>query len=74
LSHREGHDTTQIVVLRATLLLAEIPHESRAKFVHERDDVEQERLDVVEERFVIQEHLGEEAEVLAIDLTLGRAN
>lgn len=68
LPHRQRHDTAQIVVIRTPLLLTKVPHEPRAKVVCFGDHVEQKRLDVVEEGFMVQEHLGEETEVLAVDL------
>lgn len=67
LPNRQRHDTTNIVG-RAPLFLGKVPDKlcpERARLGH---DVEQERLDVVVERLVVEELLREEAQVLAIDL------
>lgn len=70
LPHREGHDTTNVVVFGAPFLLAEVSNESGTAIIDFGHNIEEERLDVIEKGFVIQEHLGEQAKVLAIDLVL----
>lgn len=53
LPNRQSHDTANVIVLRRSLLLREIPDKSRADIVHLCHYVEQEGLYVVEERFVV---------------------
>lgn len=64
----KGEDAGEVVALLALLLLAEVPHHVRAALVALAEDVEEEEVDVVVERLVVEEELGEEAEVLAKDL------
>jgi hypothetical protein len=47
-------------------LLRKVPHHVRPALVALAQDVEEEEVDVVVERLVVQEHLGEVAQVLAI--------
>ena len=70
LSHWQCHDAADVVVFRTELLFAEVADEMGAGIVRLRHNVKQERFDVIEERFMVQEHLGEKAEVLAVDLVL----
>ena len=68
----QREDAREVVLLRRVLLLREVADHVRARVVHLADDVEEEGLDVVVERLVVEEELGEEAEVLAEDaLVLG---
>mmetsp|Transcript_26858 Transcript_26858/g.46853 ORF Transcript_26858/g.46853 Transcript_26858/m.46853 type:complete len:210 (-) Transcript_26858:65-694(-) len=64
----EGEDAGQVVLLGGVLLLAEVPDEVRPLVVHLAQHVEQERVHVVVERLVVQEELGEQAQVLAVEL------
>lgn len=68
LPHRQRHDAADIVVQRAPLLLGEVADEPRSSFIRFGHNVEEEGLDVVVERLMIEEHLGEQAEVLTVDL------
>mmetsp|Transcript_19883 Transcript_19883/g.50441 ORF Transcript_19883/g.50441 Transcript_19883/m.50441 type:complete len:448 (-) Transcript_19883:704-2047(-) len=61
----EAQDAGQVVPLLAALLLAEVAHHVRAALVDLAQDVEQEEVDVVVERLVVEEQLGQEAQVLA---------
>jgi hypothetical protein len=70
LTNRERHDTAD-VVRRTTLLLGEVADELSAAGVGRGHHVEEERLDVVVERLVVQEHLGKETQILAVDLGEG---
>jgi hypothetical protein len=70
LPHRQRHDTTDIVG-RAPLFLGKVADKLGPEWARLGHDVEQERLDVVVERLVVEELLREEAEVLAIDLRAG---
>ena len=53
---RQCHNTTDVIVLRASLLLAEIANESRPIVVHLSHHIEQKRFDIVKQRLMIQEH------------------
>lgn len=68
LPNRQTHDTTQIPLVRTAFLFREISHELGAVLIELGEDVEEKRFDVVEEGFVVEEHLGEEAEVLTVEL------
>lgn len=65
---RHRHDAGHVVLLLAMFLLGEVSDEMATFAVVLGEHVEEERLDVVVERLMIEEQLGEEAEVLAIDL------
>ena len=61
------HDAGDVVLLSAVLLLAEVADEMRALLVVLREYVEEERLDIVVERLVVEKELGEQTQVLTID-------
>ena len=63
-----GHDAGDVVLLLAGFLLGEVAHEVAALAVVLGQHVEEEGLNVVVEGLVVQEQLGQEAEVLAVDL------
>ena len=67
---RQRHDAAHVVVHWAQLLLAKVADKVGAVRVGLGEDVEEERLDVVAQRLVVEEELGEEAQVLAVDLVL----
>lgn len=67
MSNGKGHDTTD-VIRRRTFLLGEVANKLGAGDVGGRHDVKEEGFDVVVERFVIEKHLGEETEILTVDL------
>ena len=71
---RQREDARQVVVLRAVLLLAEVPHEVRAVLVLLAQHVEEEVLDVEVKRLVVQEELGQQAQVLAVLLVPGNVD
>ena len=57
LSYGQCHDTTEVVLLRASLLLAEVPDEASTDVIRLRHDIEQEWFNIVEKRLVVEEHL-----------------
>ena len=63
------HDAGHVVLLLARLLFGEVADKMAALAVVLGQHVEEEGLDVVVERLVIEEELCQEAEVLAVDLT-----
>lgn len=66
---RQGHDAGDVVALgRTVFLLAEVADEVAAVPVVLRHRVKEERLDVVVEGLVVEEQLGQQAQVLAVDL------
>ena len=65
---RHRHDARDVVLLLAGLLLGEIADEVAALAIVLGQHVEEEGLHVVVEGLVIQKQLGEETEVLAVDL------
>ena len=65
---RHRHDTRHVILLLAVLLLGEVAHQVAAHVVVDGEHVEEEGLYVVVERLVVEEQLGEEAQVLAVDL------
>lgn len=69
LPYRKGHDATDVEILRAALLFAEIAQEPRPTVIEFGHHVEQERFNVIEQRLVIEEHFGQQAQVLAVDLS-----
>lgn len=64
---RHGHDARDVVLLLAELLLGKVANQVAAFAIVDGQDVEEERFDVVVERFVIEEKLGQQTEILAID-------
>ena len=68
LPYRKGHDATDVEILRAALLFAKIAQEPRPTVIEFGHHVEQEGFNIIEERLVIEEHFGQQAQVLAIDL------
>ena len=68
LPYRQGHNTTDIKILRAPLLFAEITHKPRPNVVGFSHHVEQEWFDVIEQRLVIEKHFRQQAQVLAVNL------
>ena len=73
LSYRKGHDTTNVEILRTALLFAKIAQEARPTVIEVGHHVEQERFNVIEQRLVIEEHSGQQAQVLAVDLSKYRS-
>eukprot|EP00968_Pinguiococcus_pyrenoidosus_P023974 scaffold4148_cov240-Pinguiococcus_pyrenoidosus.AAC.4 len=63
---REREDAREVVAQVGMLLLREVSHGMVPSVVKLAQDVEEERIDVVVERLVIQEQLREVAEVLAV--------
>ena len=61
----QDQDAGDVVALGGLLFLAEVPHEVAAVGVAGGHAVEEEGVDVVVERFVVEEELAEEAEVAA---------
>mmetsp|Transcript_13380 Transcript_13380/g.54017 ORF Transcript_13380/g.54017 Transcript_13380/m.54017 type:complete len:575 (-) Transcript_13380:98-1822(-) len=74
LVRRQRQDARQVVSLLGALLLAEVPDDVVPALVHLAQHVEQEEIHVVVERLVVQEELGEVAQVLAEDLLLLAVN
>lgn len=70
LPHWKGHDAAEVVFLRTAFLLAKVPDEPCANVIDIGDHIEEEGLDIVEKGLVVQKHLGQETEVLAVDLVL----
>jgi hypothetical protein len=66
LVRRKREDAGEVVVFGRRLLLREVADDVGATLVDLREDVEQEGLDVVVQRLVVQKQLGEEAQVLAV--------
>ncbi len=64
---RHDHDAGDVVLLGAVLLLAEVADEVAAVGVVLGEDVEEKGLNVEVEGLVVEEELGDEAQVLAID-------
>ena len=62
---RQREDASDVVALGGFLLLAEVADEMAAVFVARGHAVEEEGVDVVVERFVVEEEFAEEAEVAA---------
>ena len=60
----------ELLTVRRLLLLGEVPDNVRALLVDLAEDVEEERDDVEVERLVVEEQLGQEAQVLAIQLVV----
>lgn len=54
---RQGEDAGQIVALDRLLLLGEVAHHVGAVLVDLRQHVEEKRVDIEVQRFVVQEHL-----------------
>jgi hypothetical protein len=69
LPYRKGHDATNVEILRTALLFAKISQEARPAVVEFGHHVEQEGFNVIEQRLVIEEHFGQQAQVLAVDLS-----
>ena len=65
LPNRKRHDTTNVVIFRTPLLFAEVADKVAAVFVARAHAIEEERVDVVVECFVVEEEFGEEAEIPA---------
>ena len=62
---RQGQDAGEVVALGRLLFLAEVPDEVAAVGVADGHAVEEERVDVVVERLVVEEELAQQAEVAA---------
>ena len=62
-----GHDTGDVVLLQAVLLLAEVTHQVTPVLVVVGKHVKEEWFDIVVESLVVQEELDQETEVLAIN-------
>ena len=71
---RQGEDAGHVVVLAALLLLGEVAHDVVAAVVHLAHHVEEEWVRVVVERLVVQEQLGQQAQVLGVVLVLASVN
>ena len=71
---RQREDARQVVPLLAVLLLAEVAHDVAPALIRLREHVEQEQVHVVVQRLVVQEQLGQEAQVLAVHLLLAAVN
>jgi hypothetical protein len=69
LPDRKGHDATNVKIFRTALLFAKITQEARPTVIEFGHHVEQERFNVIEQRLVIEEHFGQQAQVLAVDLS-----
>ena len=67
---RQHQDARHVVILATLLLLGEVANDVAAFGVAFAHDVEEERVRVVVERFVVEEELGEQAEVLGVGLVL----
>ena len=74
LERGQGKDAGDIVVQVAVLLLAEVSHNVTAVTVCDGHHVEQERLHIIVEGFVVQKGLGNQAEILTILFVLLPAN
>ena len=71
LMRRERQDARQVVVLRRALrLLGEVADRVAPALVHDAQHVEEEEVHVVVQCLVVEEELGEVAQVLAVDLLL----
>jgi hypothetical protein len=68
LSDWQRHNAADVVVLWTSFLFAKIPDKTCTNVVHFSHDIEQKWLDVIEKRFVIEEHFGQQTEVLAVYL------
>lgn len=67
LSHRQRHDARD-VIRRAPLLFGKVADKLGTRHVGRGHDVEEEGFNIIVERLVVEEHLGEQAQVLAVDL------
>lgn len=65
---RHGHDAGHVVLLLAMLLFGKVAHQMAALLVVLGEHVEEERLHVVVERFVVQKQLSQQTQILAVDL------
>ena len=74
LERGQGKDAGDIVVQVAVLLLAEVSHNVTAVAVRDGHHIEQERLHIIVEGFVVQKGLGNQAEILTILFVLLPAN
>ena len=63
---REYQNTAQIVAKTVVFVLAEISAKLEAELVLLGQKIEEEAPDTIHERFVVQEHLGEVAQVLGV--------
>ena len=66
----KGEDTGQVIVFGADLLLAKVSGNVCALVVHLRNDVKVKGLYVIVHRLMVQEELGQQTEVLTVDLIL----
>ena len=71
---RKGQDTGQIVLLGRHLLLGEVAHNMSTFLIDLGHDVKVERIDVVVQSLVIEEELGQEAKILAVDTVVLAVN
>lgn len=67
LIRRKSQNTGQVVILTGIFLLGEVANDVIALLVRLAQHVEEEGVHVVVECLMVQEELGKEAEVLAID-------
>ena len=67
---RTNQDTGNVVVLARLLLLAEVADDVKAVVVALAHHVEQERVGVVIQGLVVEEQLGQEAQILSVGLVL----
>ena len=65
-----NQDAGDVVVLARLLLLAEVADDVKAVVVALAHDVEQERVGVVIQGLVVEEQLGQEAQILSVGLVL----
>ena len=63
---RQHHNARQVVVLRRMLLFGEVAQNVAAMTVRLCHHVEEKRLDIKVERFILQKQFRHEAEVLAV--------
>lgn len=64
----QRHNAANVVVLWAHFLLAEVSNKSSTVVINFSHNIEEEGLDIIKQGFMVEEHLGEQAEVLAVDL------
>jgi hypothetical protein len=69
LPYRKGHDATNVEILRTAFLFAKVAKEARPTVIEFGHHVEQEGFNIIEQRLVIEEHFGQQAQVLAVDLS-----
>lgn len=65
---RHRHNARDVVLLLTEFLLRKVADKMASLAIVDRQDVKEERFDVVVKRLVIEKELGQKAEILAIDL------